>query len=485
MKTTRLEKKQLTQSVKLYEKVADDITHLIEGGTYRPGVRIPSVRQLSRQFEISVSTVLQSYYLLEDRGLIEARPQSGYFVRARSRAHLPEPEISAPELDPTKVSIRELTMMVLHDYHNPNLVQLGTAVPNPDLLPTDKLNRILASLARRKNIKSNEYDLPPGCEALRVQIARRAVTANCNLTPNDIVITSGCIEAINLCLNAVCRYGDTVAIESPIYFGILQIMEAMGLQALEIPTHPRDGISLEALSFALEHNPVKACLVISNFNNPLGSCIPGDHKKELVGLLAKKEIPLIENDISGELYFSEERPTVAKAYDRKGLVMLCSSFSKDIAPGYRVGWIVPGRFQATVEWLKFTSSASTALLPELAIAEYLQSGGYDHLLRHNRRVYAHNVARMSQAVMRHFPEGTRVTRPSGGFVFWCQLPENVDSLQLYKSALKAGITLAPGAIFSAKHQYRNFIRLNAACWSDEIEHAIARLGKLIAELAGK
>jgi DNA-binding transcriptional MocR family regulator len=376
-------------------------------------------------------------------------------------------------------------MMVLHDNHNPNLVQLGTAVPNPDLLPTDKLNRILASLVRQAGTKSNQYDLPPGCEALRVQIARRAVTTGCNLTPGDIIVTSGCIEAINLCLRAVCRYGDTVAIESPIYFGILQILEAMGLQALEIPTHPRDGISLEALRFAVEHNPVKACLVISNFNNPLGSCIPDAHKKELVGLLAKKEIPLIENDISGELYFSEQRPSVAKAYDKKGLVMLCSSFSKDIAPGYRVGWVVPGRFKPTMEWLKFTSTASTALLPELAIAQYLQSGGYDHFLRHARRVYAHNVARMSQAVMHYFPEGTRVTRPAGGFVFWCQLPESVDSLQLYKLALKAGITLAPGAIFSAKHQYRNFIRLNAACWSDEIERAIARLGKLIGELAGK
>jgi DNA-binding transcriptional MocR family regulator len=316
-----------------------------------------------------------------------------------------------------------------------------------------------------------------------VQIARRAVASGCSLAPADLVTTAGCIEAVDLCLRATCRPGDTVAIESPIYFGILQSMEALGLRALEIPTHPRDGISLEALNFAIEHTPVRACLVISNFNNPLGSCIPDEHKKELVGLLARRDIPLIESDILGEIYFSEQRPSVAKAYDRKGLVMLCSSFSKDMAPGYRVGWVAPGRFRANVEWLKYTSNVATAILPQLAVAQFLDSGGYDHHLRRIRRSYARNVALMSQAVMRFFPEGTRVTRPGGGFVLWVQLPDSVDSLELYKLALKLGVTLAPGHIFSATQQYRNFIRLNTAYWSDAAERAMQHLGELIQELA--
>jgi len=467
----------------LYEQVADHIARLIEQGTFRPGDRIPSVRQLSRQQQVSVSTVLQAYFLLEDRGLIEARPQSGYFVRTRLATALPEPDISSPEPDPTRVSVRELVMMVLHDTLNPNLIQLGAAVPNPELLPTDRLNRILASLARRSGDQGNLYDIPPGCEALRVQIARRAVASGCSLAPADLVTTAGCIEAVDLCLRATCRPGDTVAIESPIYFGILQSMEALGLRALEIPTHPRDGISLEALGFAIEHTPVRACLVISNFNNPLGSCIPDEHKKELVGLLARHDIPLIESDILGEIYFSEQRPSVAKAYDRKGLVMLCSSFSKDMAPGYRVGWVAPGRFKASVEWLKYTSNVATAILPQLAVAQFLDSGGYDHHLRRIRRAYARNVALMSQAVMRFFPAGTRVTRPGGGFVLWVQLPDSVDSLELYKLALKSGVTLTPGHIFSATQQYRNFIRLNAAYWSDAAEGAMQRLGELILELA--
>jgi DNA-binding transcriptional MocR family regulator len=470
----------------LYEALAADLTGLIASGTFRPGDRLPSVRKLSAQRKISVSTVLQAYMLLEDRGLIEARPQSGYYVRSGERQRPPEsmhlsllePEISSPEPDPAQVGLRDLVMHVLRDSENPNLVQLGTALPNRDLLPTKRLNRIVAMLAREQEEQSNGYFFPPGYEPLRVQIAKRAIVAGCNLSPADIVITAGCSEAIELCLRAVCRAGDIVAIESPTYFGILQSIEALGLKALEIPTHPREGISLSALRFALEHNPVRACLVVSNFNNPLGSCMPDDAKRELVALLAQHEIPLIEDDISGEIYFSEQRPAVAKAFDRKGLVLLCSSFSKDVCPGYRVGWTAPGRVKSMVDWLKFASNGVTASLPQMAVAEFIACGSYDHHLRRLRREYAFNVEQMTQAVVRYFPEGTRVTRPSGGFVLWVQLPETVDSLDLYRQALRVGVTLAPGYIFSAAPKFRNFIRLNAAVWSKEVERAIGRLGEL-------
>lgn len=465
-----------------YERLAADIVRLIESGTFRAGDRIPSVRQQSHREGASVTTVLQAYYLLEAQGWIEARPRSGFFVRSPLPTALPEPDISSPELDPTQVSVWELVLMVLRDTLNPDLVQLGAAHPNPTLTATSKLNRLLASIARRMGDDSGLYDLPPGCRALRVQIAQRAVASGCHLTPGDIVTTSGCSEAISLCLRAVCRPGDTVALESPICFDTLQALEVMGLQALEIPTHPRDGISLEALRFAIDHNPVQACLVISNFNNPLGSCIPDASKRALVGLLAERDIPLIENNIFGEIYFDDQRPSVAKAYDRKGLVMLCSSFSKDLCPGYRVGWVAPGRFRPTVEWLKYTSTLATPTLQQLAIAQFLASGSYDYHLRRIRRTYARNLAALSHAVRRSFPEGTRVTRPAGGFLLWTQLPDGVDSLELYKLALKAGIALTPGHIFSATDRYHNFIRLNAANWSSAAGRAIERLGDLVAEL---
>jgi DNA-binding transcriptional MocR family regulator len=467
----------------LYEQIAGNIAGLIAQGTYRTGERIPSVRQMSKQQDVSISTVLQAYLLLESRGLIEARPQSGYYVRAPEVDQLPEPGISSPGRDPSRVSLHELMMMVLRDTLNPDLAQLGAAMPNLELLPTERLNRIVARLARNSGAEAHQYQLPPGLLELRVQIARRAVHAGGHLSPNDIVITSGGIEAMDLCLHAVCKPGDIVAIESPMYFGTLQSLEVHGLRALEIPTHQRDGISLEALQFAIEHNPIKAVLVISNFNNPLGSCIPDEKKKELVELLTRYDIPLIENDVSGEIYFGDKRPSVAKSYDTQGLVMLCSSFSKDISPALRVGWIAPGRYRPEIEWLKFTSSTATATLPQMAIAEFLETGGYDHHLRHIRREYASNVARLSQAVMRYFPPETRVTRPAGGFVLWVQLPDKVDSLELYKKALANGITLTPGYLFSPTNQFSNFIRLNAAAWTYPIERALERLGGMVAEMA--
>jgi DNA-binding transcriptional MocR family regulator len=465
----------------LYEQVAAELAELIRQGTFRPGERIPSVRQLSRQRKISITTVLQAYMLLENQGLIETRPQSGYYVRPRLSHVLPEPEMSTPLQDPTLVSVRQLVMMVLKDSTNPELIQLGAAIPNTELVTPTKLNRIMASLPRQVKNQYNYYDIPPGNEALRIQIAQRAVGIGCNITQADVVTTSGCLEAFTLSLRAICRPGDTVAIESPMYFGVLQILESLELRALEIPTHPQDGISLSALRFAIEHNSIQACMVLSNFNNPLGSCIPDDHKQELVALLARHEIPLIEGDVCGELYFSGFRPTVCKAYDRKGLVLLCSSFSKDLAPGYRVGWVVPGRFKSTIEWLKYTTNVATATLPQVAIAKFLESGGYEHHLRSIRRLYASFVSQESQAVVRYFPEGTRVTRPTGGIVLWVQLPDYVDSLKLYKRALQSGITLAPGYMFSATEQYRNFIRLNAAWWSYVAERAMQHLGELVAE----
>ncbi len=460
-----------------YEQVAGQIARLIREGTLRPGDRVPSVRQLSRRESVSISTVLEAYRRLEGDGWIEARPQSGYFVCARVTEQPAEPDASTPVVDPTQVSTAELSMRVLRDTQNPDLVQLAATVPDPALLPVERLNRLLGNLARDLGPEGVCYDVPPGCRELRVQVARRMVEAGCELKPEEIVTTFGCQEAIVLCLRAVCRPGDTVAIESPIYYGILQAIESLGLRALELPTHPRHGISLDALRYALDQHPVHACL-ISNINNPVGSCMPDEARRELVRLLSSREIPLIEDDIYGDLAYESPRPRVAKAYDREGWVLLCSSFSKTLAPGYRVGWVAPGRFFGAVEHLKFFNSLSTATLPQRAIAEFLKSEGYERYLRKVRRTYAQQVALMAQMVGRHFPAGTRVTRPAGGFILWVELPAHLDSFHLYQQALRAGITFAPGPIFSPKGGYRNYLRLNAATWSPKVEQAVATLGAL-------
>jgi DNA-binding transcriptional MocR family regulator len=468
-----------------YEVLAAELAELIAAGTYREGAPLPSVRELSQQKEFSISTVLQAYYLLEARGLIASRPRSGFFVaEAAVRPEL-EPEPSAPEFDAARVSIRQLvTQVALRDARTPGLVPLGYAHPNPGCTATGALNRIMAAIARREGDLSGAYDLPPGYRPLRTEIARQAARAGCRLNRSDIVITSGCTEAVSLCLQAVCQPGDTVAIESPICFDTLQTLETLHLRALEIPTHPRNGISLEALRFAVESMPVKACLVIANFNNPLGSRIPDAAKQELVKMLADRGIPLIENDIFGEIHFDAHRPATAKAFDQKGLVLLCSSFSKTLCPGYRVGWVAAGRFRDNIEWFKYTLSLAVPTLPQMAIATFMAGSGYPRHLRRMRRIYADNLAAMRRAVLRYFPADTRVTRPAGGYLLWIQLPGGINAYDLYRRALRAGIAIMPGHLFSAADRYHDFIRLTAAFWSPEVESAIRRLGALIAAETG-
>lgn len=462
----------------LYEKVAHEVSHLIKSGTFRPGDRIPSVRKLHVQLKVSISTVMEAYRLLEDQKMIECRPQSGYYVISSPMDEQSEIAVSQPPTKPTKVSINDLIMMVFKSNRNPDLVQLSAAIPNPELLPVDKINRALSSVTRRYMPRNIGYEFVPGCRELRMQIARRALTAGCTVTPDDIVITSGCQEAITLALKVVCKPGDTIAIESPTYYNFLQAVEVLGLKALEIPTHPKDGVNLDALRYAMENHSIKACLLITNFSNPLGSCMPDDKKKELVEVLSGYDIPLIEDDIYGDIAYSYQRPKTAKAFDKKGIVVLCSSFSKTIAPGYRVGWIIPGRYKHEIERLKSIINLAAATPTQLAVADFLSNGGYDSHMRTIRRVYARNISLMSESVMKHFPEGTKVSRPSGGHVLWVELPRNIDSLDLYEKALRKKISFAPGPIFSSRQKYRNFLRLNAAAWNDNINAAIRTIGAL-------
>ncbi|WP_245395665.1 aminotransferase-like domain-containing protein [Anthocerotibacter panamensis] len=465
----------------LYDQVADRIAQLIQQGVLRPAERIPSVRKLHSQLGVSLSTVLQAYLVLENRGLIEARPQSGYYVKTHPLP--PEPKTSSPPQSATQVSISERVMSVLQAAGDPKIVPLGAAIPGPELFPTLKLNRVLASMARRH--QPNCYDFPSGNKHLRHQVARRSLDWGCGLAQEEIITTCGCTEALNLCLRAVARPGDTIAVESPTYYGILQLIESLGMKALEIPTHPRDGVCLDQLERALKKHAVKACMFALNFNNPLGSCMPDDHKKQLVELLTRHEIPLIEDDLDGDLYFGSTRPAAAKAFDREGLVLLCSSFTKTLAPGYRVGWTAPGRYRTQVERLKFVTTGETSTLLQVTIAEFLQNGGYDRHLRRIRKAYAQQVQQVTQAICGYFPQGTRVTRPTGGYVLWVELPTPVNALDLYQRALSECISIAPGPIFSASGKYQNFIRLNCGHpWSPALEQGMITLGRLVTGRTG-
>jgi DNA-binding transcriptional MocR family regulator len=262
---------------------------------------------------------------------------------------------------------------------------------------------------------------------------------------------------------------------------MLHAIERMGMRAIEVATHPGEGIDIGALAKILDKRRIAACMVMSNFQNPLGFQMPDQKKRELVELLARHDVPVIENDVYNELYFGDSHPSALKSYDTKGLVLHCASFSKSLTSAYRIGWAMPGRYREQVEKLKFLNTLTTPSIPQLAIAEYLKNDGYEHHLRRVRKAYAQQANLMTAAVRRCFPEGTRTSHPMGGYVLWVELPPQVDSMKLYQLALENGITIGPGTMFSTTQAYSNFIRLNYSyTWSPEIEKALVTVGKLVA-----
>ena len=268
-----------------YQALAEQTQQLIDDGILRAGDRLPSIRQACRTHDISPVTVMQAYYLLENRGLIEARPRSGYFVRARLGHKLSEPGMTQPESGSTRLQVSDFIFQILESVRDPLIVPLGSGFPCPRLYPLDKLGRFLAGSARKFAPQDTLTGLPPGHEELRRQLALRYLAQGAAVSPQEIVITSGAMEGLNLCLQAVTQPGDLIAVESPTFYAGLQASERLGLKVIEIPSHPREGVSLAALDDALRHYPVKACLFMLNFANPTGSCVPDARRRALVELL--------------------------------------------------------------------------------------------------------------------------------------------------------------------------------------------------------
>lgn len=463
-----------------YEQLAGQLAAQIEQGVLKAGERLPGVRPLAAQHGTSVSTAVAAYRKLEDEGLIEARPRSGYFVRAATKIDIPSPGISKPRTRPTAVTGQQLTLQLVQAANDPRVVQLGAAVPDSEFLPTRAIERALCNAAKHYRQRSIGYSFPPGTAELRTAIARRMAAQGCAVGADDVVISNGCQESLTLALRATTQPGDIVAIESPTFYGLLQVIDSLGLKAVEIPTHPQQGLSLDALQMAFEQWPIAACIVVPNFSNPLGYCMSDDNKRALVALAAKHRIPLIEDDIYGDLGFSQRRPKPCKAFDRAGWVLTCSSYSKSMSPGLRIGWVCPGRYQEKVEYLKYVTNLAAPTIAQLAVAQLLDSGQYDRHLRKVRPQYAEAVSRMIAAVDHYFPADTRVTQPHGGFVLWIELPGATDTFTLARDLLTKGISIAPGRIFSASKKYNNFMRISCACRFDQrTERALRTIAALI------
>lgn len=467
--------------MKRYEELAETLARDIRNGSLPPGTKMPSIRKTVAQYSVSPATAFQAYYRLEERGLVRARERSGYYVTGPvgRTLPLPQPVVRRTQQVSTDVDISKLVFSVLDAARDPRLIQLGSAFPSPELFPWERLGKSLARAGRELDPWYSVSDMAAGHLALRQQIGLRYLGAGAPQPTEEIIVTSGALEALNLCLMAVTEPGDVVAIESPGFYASLQALERLRLRAVEIPVDSREGIDLDALENALERHPIKACWFMTQFQNPLGASMPEARKQALVELLARHRVPLIEDDVYGELYFGNRCPLPAKAFDQEGLVMHCSSFSKTLAPGFRVGWVAPGRFGDAIQRLRLMTTLSAGVPTQVALAEYLQHGGYDKHLRRLRHVLEMQQGQLIAAIGRHFPDSVRVSQPDGGYFLWVEFPEGFDALALHRAALEHGIGIAPGPIFSARQGYRNCIRLNYGhLWSEAVENAVVTLGAL-------
>jgi DNA-binding transcriptional MocR family regulator len=467
----------------LYERIARQLDAQIQEGVFRVGERLPSVRQLCASERVSPSSAMQALSLLEARGLIEARPKSGFYVRNRRAGSAPQPRPSRCALKPALVGVSDIVGQVFKQAGDPRMVPLGAALPSPALLPNDRLSRCLALAARSEPECMGRYDVRPGHPELLRQLARRFAACGCTVPQDEIVVTFGAMEALNVAVRAVTRPGDIVVVESPCYFGILEVLESLGLRALPIPGTCEEGIDLDLLETAIERHRVKAVALVPSFNNPSGSCMSQPRRERLMALLADHGIPLIEDDIYGDLHFGPERPLPVKALDRDGLVLYCGSFSKTLAPGLRVGWVAAGRYTEQARRLKFISSTTTPSINQLAIARYLESAAMDRHLRGLRQAFRTQVAQISEAIVESFPSGTALSQPAGGFYLWVQLPEGVDALDLHRLAAEENIYIAPGQIFCPHTDIRNRIRISCGYPCDaRIRKSIHTLGQLVRKL---
>ncbi|MFJ3045837.1 PLP-dependent aminotransferase family protein [Herbaspirillum chlorophenolicum] len=473
----------------LYRKLAEHYQGAIQAGTLVVGDRMPSVRDLMRQHQVSLSTSLQTLRHMEEGGWLEARPRSGYFVRQPRRSAIrpvQEPK-SLMAIDPAQyVGIHEKVSkyIALRQKCAPR-IDLSGMTCAPELYAVDTLKQA-AMRALREHPELLTSAMPHnGNQGFRQAVARRALNAGMRIDADEVVVTHGCIEALNLALRAVAGPGDTIAVESPTYFGLLQALENLGMRALEIPTSPHTGISAEALELAVRtYGNIKAVVVVPNLQNPLGCIMPDVNKDKLVRLCEELHLPLIEDDAYTELADGNVAPSTLKSRDRSGNVIYCASLNKVLAPGMRLGWMNGGRWHERVMMLKFTHTRANEEWTQITAADFLASPAYDRHLRRLRELLKEQRERMAESIAAYFPEGTRLTVPSGGVGMWVELPSQVCSQRLFEQALVEGVGVSPGAIFSNSNRYGHFLRICCGHpFTRELDQALRQLGQIGHSLA--
>ncbi|QIB64531.1 PLP-dependent aminotransferase family protein [Kineobactrum salinum] len=465
-----------------YRELADALIQEIESGGLQQGHRLPSIRAMSQQRGVSITTVKRCYESLEAQGYLLSRAQSGFYVRDRQLTLL-QPEF--PVFDPSSRQIDNLSIIAeIHQSAiNAHRVQLGTIQLAPSLLPVQALQRSLVRANRRAQGRALAYSQAAGepvlLQALQAHFQQDGIT--CAL--QDLVVTNGCMEALSLAVDAVTRPGDTLALPSPCYSGQLQLLASMGRRVSEIPSTSR-GFDLDRLEQLMADQAVSACLVATSYQNPLGYCLDAADKQRLAEMALRYRCPVIEDDVFGECGHTRQRPLPVKSWSRDGWVIWCGSVSKTLAPGYRIGWCSSGRFHPQVRLAMLARGLSVNTPLQLALADFMLSGEYRRHLNRLRLQLAAQVNSLCDSLRHHLDEHCRLAKPDGGYAVWVQLPEHCQGLQVYQAMKAQGINLVPGEVFSARNLYSNAVRLNAGNpWNAELERAVATLAESVRTLA--
>lgn len=454
-----------------YRQLAEKFIDDIRAGKLAAGDRLLSLRQFARQHGVSLSTAVSCYAELESLGWLVARPKAGFFVAPKRLA------TQRPEWTPFASQVA--TPPGQQRYASVLSGPLGTARLSLDEASQSALERSFRRAMKRAGQRLSCYPAAQGEAALREALAGHFSQCGFALDGDELVISHGCMDAVKTALEVCTRPGDAVAISSPCYNGLLDVLSQLSLRIVEIPSLD-EGIDLDQLEHHLQLGTVQAGLFCTTHMNPQGITMSVAQKQRLAQLANRYRVPVIEDDVYLELAHHQHVPLPAAYHDEEGFVVWCGSVSKTLSPSYRLGWCRPGRyFQPYVQ-----RTLGVPTLMQLALADFIDAGAYARHLKHTRYRLARDKQQYLDYLARHLPEGCRISQPDGGLVLWIQVP-GLDSWTLGQAAEQAGLDIRVGALFTASDRYRDCLRINIGFPFDEpVQRELQALCGLIDRMAG-
>jgi len=461
-----------------FEEFTTSIEKNIREGIYKPGHKLPSVRELKKQYQISITTVQNGYEHLMILGLVESIPKSGYYVSSRPE-RLPDQQ-KAPRSLIVRDSIFENNLVLTTSLRaGRKISEFNVAAPGDLLIPQKLLLRTMQQVIREYGMSLLRYYPSNGSEDLKNNIIKRAAGYHTSINPEELIITDGALQALYIALASTCNSGDVIAVESPCVFSILEVVRTLNLKVIEIPVDLESGFDIDFLRKACLKNKIKAVLVTPNFHNPTGVLLSDEQKKALLSVVQQHGIALIENDIYGDLNFNGQRPSTIKSFDDSGLVMTYSSYSKTLAPGIRLGWLSTGKFMERAEQVKFSLGSTVSPIYQETVNRLLAGSSYERHIRAFKMQLAKNAYFTINLLADNFPEGTSIFTPSGGYNIWVKMPNHIDMDHFYDQCEKIGIRFTPGYTFSFSNNFTQYFRVVfAAKYSPKDIEAIKLAGQV-------